>query len=227
MSKPRAGALKILLFSVWMILIVVSGAALWAAGLPLNAYPALVHDWFTSHGMWGPVLYIMIYSLRPVILFPAAVLTVTSGVMFGPLLGSAYTMIGENISGIFGFYLGRYFGRELVSGSGTKFVRDLDRYAHENAFTTVVLTRLLFLPFDLTNIACGMTGMRLAPFAAGTFVGIVPGVIVFVYFGGGFLDPRNLIVAGVILVLSLALAHWIKGHTPAGKKLAEDLHLTR
>ena len=47
---------------------------------------------------WGPVLYITVYTLRPIILFPASVLTVLGGLAFGPVAGVAYTMIGSNLS---------------------------------------------------------------------------------------------------------------------------------
>ena len=47
---------------------------------------------------WGPVLYVALYVLRPLILFPASALTVLGGVVLGPVAGVAYTIIGANLS---------------------------------------------------------------------------------------------------------------------------------
>ncbi|MBU0468277.1 MAG: TVP38/TMEM64 family protein, partial [Candidatus Omnitrophica bacterium] len=41
--------------------------------------------WVESLGVWGPIIYVVVYVFRPLILFPAGVLSATAGVIWGPL----------------------------------------------------------------------------------------------------------------------------------------------
>ncbi|MFQ5561079.1 MAG: hypothetical protein ACE5FU_10915, partial [Nitrospinota bacterium] len=41
---------------------------------------------------YGPVLYILLYAIRPVIFFPALFLTILSGALFGLWGGIVYTV---------------------------------------------------------------------------------------------------------------------------------------
>ncbi|MBI3008146.1 MAG: TVP38/TMEM64 family protein, partial [Candidatus Omnitrophica bacterium] len=67
-----------------------------------------------SFGIWGPVLYVIVYLLRPLILFPAGVLSASAGLIWGPAKGFFILQIGANISAVAEFFLARYFGRELI-----------------------------------------------------------------------------------------------------------------
>jgi len=58
----------------------------------------------------GPIIYILLYSIRPLILFPSTILTLAGGFIFGPLLGVLYSVIASNISATVAFFVGIYFG---------------------------------------------------------------------------------------------------------------------
>jgi uncharacterized membrane protein YdjX (TVP38/TMEM64 family) len=45
---------------------------------------------------------------------PATVLTVTGGLLFGPLQGLIFVLIGENLSANLSYIVGKYFGGEIV-----------------------------------------------------------------------------------------------------------------
>ena len=69
---------------------------------------------FISGHPLGPVIYIVAYAIRPIVLFPATALTLLSGMVFGPLWGFVYTMIGENMSANVAYGLGRIFGKKML-----------------------------------------------------------------------------------------------------------------
>jgi len=45
---------------------------------------------------WGPLIYILLYSIRPLILFPSTILTLAGGFLFGPVLGVLYTIVATS-----------------------------------------------------------------------------------------------------------------------------------
>ena len=70
----------------------------------------LIVDFLTA-SLLGPVFYMVIYALRPLIFFPATVLTLLGGFLFGPI-GILWTIIGSNASALVAYTVGRYFGQD-------------------------------------------------------------------------------------------------------------------
>ena len=57
-------------------------------------------NWVEGMGVWGPIVYIIVYLLRPLILFPAGVLSAAAGIIWGTWLGFFYLQIAANISSV-------------------------------------------------------------------------------------------------------------------------------
>jgi uncharacterized membrane protein YdjX (TVP38/TMEM64 family) len=152
------------------------------------------------------------YSFRSLIFFPGSLLAATSGLIFGPLYGILYTLIGENISANVSFLVGRYFGSSLMKhiGSKSKLIPYLECGFRETGFLTVLTMRLIYLPFDLVGYVSGLADIRQRDFALGTLIGTIPGLIVFVLLGSGLTDYRHLILAGIIFVAGWAFSRWLK-----------------
>ena len=54
--------------------------------------------------------YIGVYLVRPLVLFPASVLTVMGGVLFGPWLGVPVVVLAANSSAMVAYGVGRLLG---------------------------------------------------------------------------------------------------------------------
>ena len=67
---------------------------------------------FFTGTVYGPLLYIVVYTIRPLIFFPATVLTALSGALFGFWWGIVYTIVGENLSANLAYWIGRFFGKD-------------------------------------------------------------------------------------------------------------------
>ena len=159
--------------------------------------------------------YIFLYALRPLVFFPATLLTIASGLLFGPWFGILFTIIGENASANFAFLLARWFGRSWVGKNESLPVRSWEQRLSSNGLLTVLIMRLLMLPFDAVNYGCGLTSMRQRDYAIGTFIGILPALISFVLLGGtGAAGVQNrsllLVLSILILLLGLAIASYLK-----------------
>lgn len=97
------------------------------------------------------------------------------------------------------------------------------RYAQrlrENGFESVLMMRLVYVPYDLVNYLAGSLKISWMPFILATALGSLPGTLSFVLFGasieGDFtgempgLDPRILLASALIFAASLLLSMYLK-----------------
>jgi uncharacterized membrane protein YdjX (TVP38/TMEM64 family) len=171
-----------------------------------------LRGYILQSGVWGPLIYVIAYAFRSLVFFPASVLTITAGVLFGPWLGILLTIIGENISANISFIVGRYFTADLLNylGKRTRFVPRLTCKIQDNGFLTVLIMRLTFLPFDLVGYSSGMCNIKQRDFALATVIGTLPGLLTFIFLGGSLLDLRYLILAATFLSIGLTVSFWLK-----------------
>jgi uncharacterized membrane protein YdjX (TVP38/TMEM64 family) len=167
-------------------------------------------------GLWGPVLYVTTYSFRSLVFFPASILTVLAGMVFGPWFGILFTLIGENISANISFVVGRYFAADLLKhfGKNKRFVPRITCKVQDNGFLTVLIMRLTYFPFDLVGYSSGMCDIKHKDFALGTLIGTVPGLSTFAFLGSSVLDMRYLIVSAAFLAFGLTVSVLLKKSFP-------------
>ncbi len=154
--------------------------------------------------VFGPLVYIVLYWIRPLIFFPATILTVLAGFLFGPL-GILYTIIGSNGSALIAYFVGRFFGKGVLEDEESSGL--MQRYSarmRENSFETVLIMRLIFLPYDLVNYFSGFLKIHWLPFLLGTAVGSIPGTISFTLLGTSF-GTLDELLNGELQVNPLAL----------------------
>lgn len=210
---------KFIALVFWLVLI---GAYQWVR-ISNNFSHSEVMQWlldFFAQGLWGPLIFILLYALRPLILFPASLLTVAGGFVFGPVLGVIYTIIASNISSTIAFYVGSFFGKDLLQDDESDTL--IQRYARrmrENSFETVMIMRFIFLPYDAVSYLAGFLTINYWPFILATALGSVPGTIAFVGFGAsiesftGVLPTINPLIFGIsvgIFIFSIILARIIR-----------------
>jgi uncharacterized membrane protein YdjX (TVP38/TMEM64 family) len=169
--------------------------------------------------------YVAIYALAVGLSIPGgAVLTVTGGLLFGVLLGTALAVTGATLGAIGLFLVARYALFDLLSRRTAPLMVRLRPGLERDGFSYLLALRLLpVVPFWLVNLAPALIGMRLAPYAAATFLGIIPGGVVFASIGagvgdilahGGTPDLSRVLSARILLplaglsVLALAPVAW-------------------
>jgi uncharacterized membrane protein YdjX (TVP38/TMEM64 family) len=155
---------------------------------------------------------IIFFTIRPLTFLPATVLTVAGGLLFGPLQGLIFVLIGENLSANLSYLVGKYFAGEIIRKmiEHNQHMHWLDCRLYENGFMAVLVMRLIYLPFDLVGYFSGMCNIRQWDFALGTAVGILPGAVSFVLLGSSFTNPRHLIFSVSVFILSLVLVRILK-----------------
>ena len=177
---------------------------------------ALYH--FITNTFWGPFLYIFIYAIRPLVLFPATFLTFMSWAIFGVWGGLFYTIVWENISANFSYYLWKIFWKDFIKQDNLENLWKFKSYFQNNAFEGILLSRLLFFPFDAVNYISWFFRVKWSGYFWATLIGTIPGSLVFVLAGASVenvwdfdfsnisLDGKLLIGSWVIFIISLLVA---------------------
>jgi uncharacterized membrane protein YdjX (TVP38/TMEM64 family) len=179
---------------------------------------------------WGIFAYVFVYLARPIVLFPASILTIVGGILFGPVLGVLVVIIAANASAMIAYGIGRLVGRapgtddQRSAEQTTTFVRRWSNRMRDHSFETVLIMRLLFLPYDLVNYVSGMLRLRWLPFLLATALGSLPGTVSFVLLGAsidrvdeglGGIDAATLAISAAIFAVSLAFARVLRRRQPA------------
>jgi uncharacterized membrane protein YdjX (TVP38/TMEM64 family) len=220
---------KLVAAAFWLLL--VGGYGWYYRANELTTETALLQIVNLLDSPFGPLLYILIYALRPLIFFSAAVLTIASGSIFGAgsvvnlALAVLYTVIGSNLSATVAYYVGRFFGKGLLAEGNGENSGLLQRYAdrmRQNSFETILIMRFIFLPYDLVNYLAGILRIEWKAFILATVLGSIPGTIAFVSFGASIdikelamgktpqFNPWVLFFGVVIFIVSLAISRYFK-----------------
>lgn len=177
---------------------------------------------------WGVLAYIGVYLIRPLVLFPASVLTVMGGILFGPWLGVAVVVIAANASAMVAYGVGRLLdasgsASERTTDERVSFMASWSRRLRQNSFETVFVMRLVFLPYDLVSYGCGALRIRWVPFLAATALGSFPGTISFVLLGASLeridegidgVNPWAIVASVAIFIVSIVISRMLRKQQP-------------
>jgi len=145
---------------------------------------------FVAHGGVGAAIaFVLVYAGLVALSVPAsALLTMTSGFLFGPWLGTLYAVIGATIGATVVFIAARAGLAGLVERAGPR-VRRLEAGFREDALSYLLVLRLVpIFPFWLVNLAAGAVGLGLPIYVFATFIGMIPTSFVYASLGSGLGD---------------------------------------
>jgi uncharacterized membrane protein YdjX (TVP38/TMEM64 family) len=136
------------------------------------------------------VAFIAAYAAAVAFSLPGALIfTLTGGFLFGLFPGALYNVTGATIGAIGIFLAARTgFGAALADRmqSAGGAAAKIQSAIRENEWSALFILRLVpAVPFFLANLIPAFTGTKLAPFAITTFLGIIPGALVFTSIGAG------------------------------------------
>lgn len=137
-------------------------------------------------GPLGPVVFIAVYILACVLFIPGSILTLGAGVLFGVIRGSIFVSLASTTGATAAFLVGRYLARAWVAGKieGNAKFKAIDEAVAREGWKIVGLTRLSpIFPFNLLNYAFGLTRVRLRDYLVASWIGMMPGTIMYVYIG--------------------------------------------
>lgn len=137
-------------------------------------------------GTLGVAAYIIIYILACVFFVPGSVLTLGAGVIYGVIHGSAIVSAASTLGATSAFLVGRYLARDWIAKKieGNEKFMAIDRAVGTEGWKIVGLTRLSpVFPFNLLNYAFGLTQVSWKDYLLASWIGMMPGTVMYVYIG--------------------------------------------
>jgi uncharacterized membrane protein YdjX (TVP38/TMEM64 family) len=167
----------------FVALVLLFGAAFF---LPIADWAVLAFTWIDENRTISWLVFIALYIVATVLLLPGSLLTLGAGYLFGLGYGFAMVSFASVVGASCAFLVGRFFARQWVAkklGNMPRFAA-LDRAIEQRGALIVLLTRLSpIFPFNLLNYALGLTGVRFWTYVAVSWVGMIPGTMLYVYLG--------------------------------------------
>lgn len=143
-------------------------------------------DWVRDLGPLGIAVFILIYIAACVFFLPGSVLTLGAGAIFGVVKGSIIVSLASTLGATAAFLIGRYLARTWVAAkiAGNAKFSSVDNAVAKEGWKIVGLTRLSpIFPFNLLNYAYGVTKVKLQDYVLASWIGMMPGTVMYVYIG--------------------------------------------
>jgi uncharacterized membrane protein YdjX (TVP38/TMEM64 family) len=200
-NPPRSAFINIVRFAILVILIAFLVYILTAHREWFDD-PAMLKGEVISWGVWGPIFYILLYTIGPSFLVPGAVMTVAAGLAFGAWWGSVWSLIGADMGAMVAFGAGRFLGRSFVERTmSVRLQRLLSRLERSGFYLTLYLRLVPVIPYNAFNLLAGASPIRFRDYFWASVIGMIPGTALFALLGDSLWkpgSPRFFIALGLI-----------------------------
>jgi uncharacterized membrane protein YdjX (TVP38/TMEM64 family) len=154
---------------------------------------------------WGPVAVGAAYIPACLLFIPGSPLTLFGGFAFGGTFRglaavTACISAGSTAGASAAFLVGRTVARQWIEKkiAGNLRFRAIDAAVGSRGFKVVLLTRLSpVFPFNLLNYAFGLTSVSFRDYVLASWIGMLPGTILYVYLGSTAAQLAD-VVAGTV-----------------------------
>lgn len=154
--------------------------------LPLATSVAALVAWIQAAGAAGVAVFAVAYIAATVGMLPGSALTLGAGFVYGPVWGTLLVSPVSVAAATAAFLIARSGGRSWVSERLGRLPRfdAVDRAVGHEGLKIVLLLRLSpIFPFTVLNYALGLTRVRLRDYVLASWVGMLPGTVLYVYLG--------------------------------------------
>jgi uncharacterized membrane protein YdjX (TVP38/TMEM64 family) len=137
-------------------------------------------------GALGVAIFFAAYVVSTVAVLPGSILTLALGFAYGPVWGLAIASPASVTGATCAFLLGRTLLRDWAAHKvgGSARARAIEAAVDREGFKLVLLLRLSpLVPFNLLNYVLSLTSVRPGTYVLASFVGMLPGTLLYVYLG--------------------------------------------
>jgi len=128
------------------------------------------------------ILIIISSSTGLILIVPTAI----SAILLDLPVAFLINVIGLIVGAMISFFFARILARDFVEKrfvNKRKWLKEYDDNLEKNGFITIFFLRIIMLaPFELVNIAAGLSKIKPAQYFFGTLLGILPGTFLVIYF---------------------------------------------
>ena len=166
------------------VLVLLLAASAWLLTHRAALRPAELAATLAALGAWAPVIFLAVYTVGAVLLFPAALFSLAGGAAFGPVWGAVLDVAGATFGAGAAFLAARYLAggwvRRRTGGRLARLVAGVEA----EGWRFVAAVRLLpILPYALMNYAFGLTRIGFWPYLGASAVCMIPSSIAYTWLG--------------------------------------------
>jgi len=206
------------------------------AFLPLEQMLTAIQAWVQANERFAFLTVVLFIAAGFLLMLPASVLIMLAGFLFGLWRGFAGVWIATLLASTLAFWFARTVARQWIQRKIQRkpLFNAIDRAIQRKGLPVVILTRLvMILPYPGLNYMLGLTGVRFRDYLAGTMIGMIPPLFLFVFLGttaGNIsaimrgevsLERNQLLIVILAAVAVVILVGWII--RMAGRVLKEEL----
>lgn len=138
-----------------------------------------------AYPLRSALLYLVVYIIVTGLSLPgAALMTLLGGAVFGLLVGTALVSLASTAGATLAFLVARYLFRDAVQERFGDRLQTINRgVEREGAFYLFTLRLVPAFPFFVINLAMALTPVRTWTFAWVSWLGMLPGTLVYVNAG--------------------------------------------
>ena len=167
-----------------------------------------IRSFILSFGIYGPLLFMGLYAIGPIVVFPTSILSLAAAFAYGLWPGMLYIVIGATAAGITGYVMGRFFGDSVLKFQESKWSEKIYYRMKERGFLYVFVLRLIpIVGFDILSYLAGVTRVKLRSFIIATIFGMLPGTFAYSLVGTSLAsgDRQLIFIALTVFALIFAL----------------------
>ena len=220
-EQPDIKRTLIILTSILLVALLLAASWRWTPMGEWVDIKALFSQLDAWRGSWLAVMAVCsIYILGGLLIFPVTVLIVATGLVFGPVYGFVYALLGAELSALVTYGIGHYLGQKTIQRLSHRWVGRVSRRLAKQGLLAMITLRVIpAAPFSIVNLIVGASHIRLRDFALGTLLGMTPGALFLTVFSDQVVaaihtpDIKRIAVllalAAIIAVSSWALTRWL------------------
>ena len=176
--------------------------------------PAHVKALLESMGPLAMLVYIVLIAATAVLIpIPGPPLYVIAGAIFGPVLGTVYTVVGSVAGAAIAFLMARFLGRDFVESMIGKRVVICCECSEALLTRIIFFSRLLpLISFDVVSYGAGLTRMSLRNFTLATILGFIPMTFIYHIFGSALVvsTPMTIVLGLLIVAILFVLPYFLR-----------------
>ena len=157
------------------------------------------------------------YIVGSILLVPITAMILVTAIIFGPVAGSLYSLVGSLAGAAVTYAIGAVLGRDFVQKIAGARWRRLEKKITETGIVAVATLRLLpIAPFTVVNIVSGAFKVPWRDYLLGSLLGLAPGILITNLFAhqlaSTLRDPGigAFLILGVLIALTIVGSVWLK-----------------
>ena len=172
-----------------------------------------MQNFIEQFGDYAPIIFLLLASILPILLFPPGIFSVIGGLLFGFTKGAILTIIAAIIYTNIMFLISRYFARNKIENFLEKrlTLKQFNRIfgLKDNKLATfLIICRLIpILPNSVVSYSYGLTRISFKHYFIANLIGLIPGRLIWLNFGSKLNNIWSLefLMAAVLIVAFIGI----------------------